>query len=112
WFRREPRLAIASSAAVLALLAGAVATTWQWKLAAAERDRAQIASEIGAHLFAYQGDEDKRANDLLDWLRKRLPGNENRQAGALTAFAASVNGQSPDAAATLVNKVVEVLGSD
>lgn len=112
WFRREPKLALVSTAAVLALVIGAAATTWQWKQAAAQRDRAQIAGEIGAHLFAYRGDEDKRTDELLDWLRNRLPGDESRQAGALTAFTASVSGQNADAAATLTSKVVGVLGSD
>jgi len=112
WGRREPKFAAAVSIAVLALLIGAAATTWQWKHASAERDRATIASEIGAHLFAYKGDEDKRTEDLLAWLRKRLPGDESQQADALTAFTASVKGQSADAAATLASKIVWVLGSD
>jgi hypothetical protein len=112
WFRREPRLAGAVTFAGVALVVGAAATTWQWREALSQRDRAEIASEIGAHLFAYKGEEDKRAEDLINWLRKRLPGDENRQADALAAFAYSVNGTSPDATATLINKVVEVLGTD
>ena len=40
WFKREPKLAFASSAAALALLIGAAATTWQWHEASAQRDAA------------------------------------------------------------------------
>src|SRR5262249_41007819 len=76
WFDREPKLALTTMFAVLALIVGAAATTWQWKQAAAERDRAEIASEIGAHLFAYKGEDNKRAEDLIAWLGKRLPGDE------------------------------------
>jgi hypothetical protein len=119
WFRREPRLATATTIAALALLLGATTTTWQWKdavtqrdAAKAERDRATIASEIGAHLFAYQGDEDMRADDLITWLRKRLPGDEQRQAEALSAFVASIDAKNPDVTVKLLNKVVAVLGID
>ncbi|MCO5055287.1 serine/threonine-protein kinase [Thermomonas sp.] len=38
WFKREPKLAFASSAAALALLIGATATSWQWREASAQRD--------------------------------------------------------------------------
>jgi len=117
WFRREPRLAIAVSTAALALVVGAAATTWQWQEASmqrddakAERDRANIASETGAYLFAYEGKE--RARDLIAWLRKRLPGNEERQADALAAFAASVDAENHESAEQLLVKVIEVLGAD
>jgi len=120
WVRREPKFAIALSASALALVLGAATTAWQWREAAAqrdaakaERDRATIASEIGAHLFAYSGDEDNRADDLIAWLRKRLPGDEPRQADALSTFARTVDASgSTDNAATLVSKVFEVLGVD
>ena len=127
WARREPRVAAAAGLAALALLAGAMATTWQWRQAVAqrnsavaaeqgakaERDRARIASEIGAHLFAYHGDD--RANDLIVWLEKRLPGDETRQAEALAAFAASVEKESPEDAddlADLVLAIIRTLGAD
>jgi len=116
WFRREPKFAAATAVALLTLASGAAATTSQWQAAAtqrdvvvSERDRAVIASEIGAHLFAYQGDE--RARDLIDWLRKRLPGDETRQADALATFITSLNAESADGTATLLGKIVEVLGA-
>jgi hypothetical protein len=112
WLRREPKLAGAIGLAALALLAGAAATTWQWKRAAAERDRATIAGEIGAHLFAYSGENDKRAEDLIRWLRKRLPGAEERQAEALTDFTTSVMGENSGSGEDLLVKVVQVLGGD
>ncbi|HEY2345308.1 MAG TPA: serine/threonine-protein kinase [Xanthomonadaceae bacterium] len=117
WLRREPKLAAAVGLAALTLLIGAAATTWQWKKAAAERDRATIASEIGAHLFAYQGDADKRTGDLIDWLRKRLPGDEQRQADALAAFAAStsVAGSGNEDSGNLddlLGSVIKLLGTN
>ena len=116
WFRREPKFAAATAVALLTLASGAAATTSQWQAAAtqrdvvvSERDRAVIASEIGAHLFAYEGDD--RARDLIDWLRKRLPGDETHQADALATFIASLNAESADGTATLLGKIVEVLGA-
>jgi hypothetical protein len=112
WFRREPKVALAATLAALALIFGTVATTWQWKQTAAERDNAQIAGEIGAHLFAYKGDDSKRAEDLLKWLRTRLPGAEDRQARALTAFATSIDAEDRGTTESLLLKVVQVLGTD
>lgn len=103
WMRREPRVAGAITTTVLALVVGIAGTTLQWREAVAqrntaqrertvaqrERDRAQIASELGAYLFRHKGDD--RAKALIAWLRKRLPGDEARQADALTAFAAAVD---------------------
>jgi hypothetical protein len=115
-FTREPKFAAATAVALLTLASGAAATTTQWQAAAAqrdvvvsERDRAIIASEIGAHLFADQGSD--RARDLIDWLRKRLPGDEARQGDALATFIKSLNAESADGTATLLGKIVEVLGA-
>lgn len=119
WVRREPKFAGAVSAAVLALLLGTAATAWQWREASAQRDaalaqreRATLASEIGAHLFTFAGEEDDRAADLLGWLRQRLAGDENRQADALAAFAASVDGENRNYTETLLLGVIEQLGGD
>lgn len=119
WMRREPKFAAVAAFALLTLASGAAATTSQWQAAAAqrdvvvsERDRAVIANEIGAHLFAYTGDDDQRADDLLAWLRKRLPGNEARQADALATFIKSLDAQNANSAATLFSKIVGVLGVD
>jgi len=116
WLRREPKFAAATAVALLTMASGAAATTSQWRAAAeqrdvvvSERDRALIANEIGAHLFAYEGNE--RARDLIDWLRKRLPGDETRQADALATFIQSVNAESADSTAALLGKIVEVLGA-
>jgi len=116
WLKREPKFAAATAVALLTMASGAAATTSQWQAAAeqrdvvvSERDRAVIANEIGAHLFAYAGDD--RARDLIDWLRKRLPGDEARQADALATFIQSVNAQSADSTAELLGKIVEVLGA-
>jgi len=122
WLSREPRLAAALAVALLALLLGAGSTAWQWRQAVAERDatqaardRAALASELGAHLYA-QGDEAKtgeeRARTLIAWLRKRLPGDEERQAAALTDFAASVDAERREHAEILLSMVIKVLGAD
>jgi len=110
WFQREPKLAFASAFAVGALLLGAVGTSWQWQQAAAARDRAAIAGEIGARLFSYDGEEDKRSADLLSWLSQRLPGDEERQAAALTAFVASVDAESRADLDSLLNGIIDALG--
>jgi hypothetical protein len=117
WFKREPRFAIASVLAVIALLVGAAATSWQWREAVtqrdatkAERDRATIASQTGAFLFAYDGKD--RAGDLIAWLRTRLPGDERAQTEALTGFATAVNRENSGSAQDLLFNVVVVLGAD
>ncbi len=131
WMRREPRLASAIAAAVLLLVGGILATTQQWREAVAqrntaqrertfaqqERDRAAIASEIGGWLFTRHQlkDDNERARGLIAFLRKRLPGNETRQADALTAFATSVD-ESQDVDSSdlfgLLSGIVTNLGSD
>jgi hypothetical protein len=129
WAKREPRVALATAGAFAALAIGLATATWQWreadaqrnaaiaagKAARAERDRAALATEIGAHLFAYHGDD--RAADLIQWLQRRLPGDEARQADALAAFAASVKAQpaandDTDDLGNLVQAVITQLGVD
>jgi hypothetical protein len=128
WRQREPRLAAALALAVAVLVAGVATTTWQWRQAVAqrnvaeeakrrataERDRAKVAGEIGAFLFANEAGAEthvERAQDLVSWLRKRWPGNEQLQADALTAFAASV-GEAGSGGDTLLAATVQVLGAD
>ena len=129
WLRREPRLAAALGIAMFALLSGAAATTWQWRQAVAqrnaaeqserragaERDRAKIAGEIGAYLFAHADeaeDSEKLARGLVDWLRQRWPGDDRMQADALTAFASAVGDEQEIAADELLAGIVRVLGAD
>jgi len=112
WFRREPKFAWATVLAALALIVGTAATTWQWREAATQRDRAGIAGEIGAHLLGYKGDDDKRAEDLISWLRKRLPGDENAQADALTDFTTFVDAQSRNNAEELLVALIRTQGAD
>lgn len=113
WRRREPRLAAATAAAVVALVAGAAATTWQWREAVARETDAAIASEIGAHLLTYDADEyeERRVDDLLDWLRERLPGDEAGQAASLARFAGSVDDQQRNSAEGLLFAVIRKLGT-
>jgi hypothetical protein len=80
--------------------------------AADQRDRAQIAGEIGARLYAYDGDPERRADDLLHWLGRRMPGDEVRQSEALAAFAGSVSAEDRGNSDELLIKIVEVLGAD
>lgn len=111
WAVREPRVALATAAAALALVAGTTTTTWQWRHAVTQRDRAAVAGEIGAHLFAFEGEEQDRAEDLLSWLRKRFPGDEIRQADALVDFAGAVAGNARQTTLEpLLAKVLEVMG--
>ena len=117
WFQREPKFAMAVTATAFTLLIGAATTTWQWQeasaqrdVAKAERDRTTLASETGAFLFSYEGTE--RARDLIEWLRTRLPNDEERQADALAAFASAVGSEKHDGAEELLVKVMDVLGAD
>jgi hypothetical protein len=129
WSRREPRVAVAVFVAFAALAIGFAVATRQWReaeaqrnaalaaetAARAERDRAAIASEIGAHLFAYHGED--RPADLIQWLQQRLPGDEARQGDALAAFAGSVKAQpgvadSGNDLSNLVWAVITRLGVD
>jgi hypothetical protein len=129
WCRREPRLALALAVAAAALVVGVAATTWPWRQAVAqrnsaeaaersagvERDRAKTAGEIGAWLYAHGGeseDEETRARGLIAWLRQRWPGDEQRQADALSEFAANVSAEQALAADQLLAAIVRVLGAD
>lgn len=112
WFRREPRLAWTATFALAALVFGVAATTWQWRQAMIERDRAEIASDAGARLFAFRGEEGDRAADLIRWLRERLPGNEARQADALSIFARAASATDSDSSERLLYDIVEVVGAD
>lgn len=121
WFKREPKLALASTAAAVALVVGTTATSWQWREASAQRDvavvqrnsastarkeaeqqrdLAQEVAELGAWLYTQSAlaDANARANRepqdnasiggrMLEWLNKRYPGDEHRQAEVLTTFA-------------------------
>jgi len=84
-------------------------------VAGVERDRAKVAGEIGAFLYAHASkseDSEARARGLIDWLRQRWPGNERLQADALTAFAATVGNEQRQAADELLGDIVRVLGAD
>jgi hypothetical protein len=137
WLRREPRLAVATAIAALALLVGATATAWQWreataqrdtaivqrdaadaarKFAIAERTRAEHASALGAWLYAQNSVNWKHDYDLtrhmLQWLRERMPTNEALQATTLTSFATALNAEKHDAASALLLPLVEIMGRE
>ncbi len=124
WFKREPKLAFASTAALLALVLGIAATTWQWREAGTQRDAAvtqrntaetarkeaveqrdiaQGVAALGAWLYAQHqfGDKDTTGGydttvRLLEWLRTRYPGDEHRQATVLAAFAQATEADGDD----------------
>jgi hypothetical protein len=137
WMVRERRLALAASAAVLALVAGTTATTWQWReasaqrdvavtqrdraeqaraLAAVERDRALDASKLGAWLYAQHSStweqDQANAKRTLQWLRDAMPGQQARQAAVLTAFFAALDKEKHEAADNLGLPLIEVMGRD
>ena len=83
WFRRNPRLAFATSAALLSLLIGLAGVIWQWRRAEAETRRAE-AETLTARRNAYAADmkgvqwelENNNlwgALDLLNQYRPRRP---------------------------------------
>ena len=138
WFKREPKLAFASTAAALALLAGIGATSWQWREASAQRDAAEAArndavqkrdlaqgmAELGAWYYAeferanagaMQDGQGAMANTrnsrrMLEWLRTRYPGNDQQQARVLTAFAKAINQR--DGSNDLLLPLIEILGKN
>ncbi len=55
WCRRNPRLALATSAALLSLTLGMVGVTWQWRAAKAQQARAEAAQQ-SARQNAYASD--------------------------------------------------------
>src|SRR5690606_871287 len=59
WCRREPRLAVATAAAVLALCAGIIGTGWMWREAAAQRDVA-IAERNAAEAARQEAESARR----------------------------------------------------
>ncbi|MBI2925631.1 MAG: protein kinase [Verrucomicrobia bacterium] len=76
WCRRNPRLALATSAALLSLLVGLAGVTWQWRRAEAQRQRAEAGelsaqrrayiSEINAAQHALKANNPGRALELLN----------------------------------------------
>ncbi len=136
WIEREAKIAAALAFAVIALLLGVAGATWQWRqaesakrqaieqrdvakqaerVAESARDRAAIASELGAFLFTHDrnaGDGQDPAHRLIAWLNQRLPGDESAQADVLTAFGNDVHGFDRRRFDELMSSVVEVLGSD
>ena len=136
WCKREPALAFALAFAFVALLIGTTTATLQSReaelarrdalqqrdaakksegIAAAERDRALVASELGAFLYAhYDDDTDGRSigHDLIEWLRQRLPGNERAQGDALSAFTTSVSTFDRRRLLELSFSIIEAFGSD
>ncbi|HEU4990935.1 MAG TPA: serine/threonine-protein kinase [Luteimonas sp.] len=136
WRRREPRLAAATAIAVVALLAGIAATTWQWREASAQRDiamtqrdvaererreadaqrdRAEGTSALGAWLYAQRADADGEASrgdlatPMLEWLRAHFPGNEARQEATLTSFFTALAREDRTAIEGLAMPFIEVM---
>lgn len=82
WCRRNPRVALASCAAILSLLTGLAGTTWQWRRAAAERTRAEAGGWV-ARRNAYAADmlEARRALEESNLGRARRLLEAHRPAG-------------------------------
>ncbi len=116
WFKREPKLAFATTAAAVALVLGGTATAWQWREASTQRDLAMVTSELGAWLYTQKPTDDsrERANDTIKWLRARLPDRDIEQAGVLTAFVTALKVQDDrldtDVADGFIGPIVRDLG--
>jgi hypothetical protein len=136
WCLREPRLASATAAAVLAMAMGTAATTWQWHEASAQRDiaigqrdaaqrerreaeaqraRAEGTSALGAWLYsqrtrqAAQDPGAELATPMLEWLRDHFPGDEARQGATLTSFLAALDKEDHAAIEGLALPFIEVM---
>jgi hypothetical protein len=129
WARRDPKMARYVALDVLAGLIAVVFFSYQLKqvldarkeaqvqraAAVASLQAAQTSSEIGAFLYSRGGDaqdDEDQARALIEWLRARWPGDEGRQADALSAFAASVGNEKRDAADQLLATITAVIGAD
>ncbi len=135
WFRREPALASALALGLAAMGIGMAAALEQKRgadaarrealqqrdtaqrverVAASERDRAEVATELGAFLYVRYDDTDSRdvGLRLIEWLGRRLPGDEQAQSEALSAFADHVDFFGRKRMHELSFSIVEALGSE
>ena len=128
--RRHPGAAFASTMAAAALVAGLMATTWQWRRAEsarAEADRQQAyaviqaqrvrqLAELTAAAFpsgtAAQEEQATSARHAVAWLKRNLGGDPAAQRALLTAFReALVAAGKGDAVSALLDEIVDQLGA-
>ena len=137
WLQREPVLAAAVLVAIFAVTGGALAT-WNESLAAqaerevaieqrdaaesarqaeaTERERAELALALGARLFARARDlqdESEAAQEVVNWMREALEGNEALQAQVLENFAAALASDGARSQVqSLLFEVLQVKGAE
>lgn len=137
WLKREPFLATAVLVALVAVAGGALAT-WNESLAAqaerelaieqrdaaetarqaeiSERKRAELALALGARLFARARDlqdEADAAQEVVNWMREELEGNETRQAEVLESFATALaEDGARSQVQSLLFEVLQVMGAE
>ena len=137
WLQREPRLAAAVALTFVAVTVGTFAT-YRESLAsdaertvavqqrdaaevaraaeAAQRVRAEHATALGARLFVRARDlqdTSEAANEVLRWLRERLPDDEAMQAEVLTDFATALDAnESRGQVQNLLYQVMSVMGGE
>ena len=133
WFRREPKLALASMFAVLALVSGVAATTWQWRAASAQRDaavaqrhaaelarreadlqrqRAEGTAALGAWLSIHGEEYGSALNaKMLDWLRARFP-RSDEQAAVTLSFAKALAEQGSRTVGFVWSSAESVMNTD
>ncbi len=136
WVRREPAAALGLAFAVMALLGGTMAAVSQARLAhaaradavrqrdaavaaqavaAAARDRAVLSTEMGAFLYTNFDDATDSvdlARRLIGWSGRRLPGDENAQADAMSAFAIAVSATGRREFVGFLFSLIEAQGSE
>lgn len=121
WFRREPKLALATAIAFVAITLGALATISLWqrsefarRAVAEQRELAQLSAALGGHLYAHSANDQagrsgqfppdghdpriakvhrqqRAAREMIDWLQQRLPEDPGRQAAVLSSFAQALS---------------------
>ena len=130
WVRREPKFAAALAGVAMALFVGVLATLWQWRAAALaqqlaeqQRDRANVAMELGAFLFANSqraedahkianADLERLSAGLIAKLRERLPADEDAQADTLSALVRLLDEYDQYYAEQLLGAIAIELGVD
>ena len=118
WFKREPKLAFASTTAVLALIAGIGTTSWQWReaesqrdMALAQREQAVHSAALGAFLYAHQKDG-FLAKGMFEWLKGRFPNDDKKQSDILMDFTRALSQENHRQALSLLKPVAAVVGRE
>lgn len=115
--RRHPAIALATAAALVMLLIGLAATSWQWRQADVARARAQQLAGLMAAAFPtgeqLRDEQLPSARNAVAWLKQHTANDPTAQRAVLTAFRqALVAEHKGDAVTALFTEIVDQFGED